>query len=141
MRMENYKELFLATLHNFTIGIRSAYPTDTDRQLYHRLLDAVDTTGHKIFKKRNDGRYLIADLDIGGMVTRVMTLFPNTETGKLDIDLTLPNWVDPEMSENIYMMLFKIIVIGTALCTNAAMSGMQMGDTELAKAIKARTQG
>lgn len=142
MRMSNYKEIFLAVIHNFTIGIRSAYPTETDCQLYHRLVDAIANTGHQIFEKCNDGHYVIANLNIGGEPTRVLTLYPDRCTGKLEIDLTIPVELDSDdLTEDVYMTLFKLITIGAAIATNEAMSGVASGNSELAKAIKVRAEG
>lgn len=53
--------------------------------------------------------------------------------------MTTPVELDSDdLTEDVYMALFKLITIGAAMATNEAMSGVASGNSELAKAIRAR---
>lgn len=136
MKVENRKEILLALLHTYTLSVRHCCPGESDREMYHRLVDTTNLTGHHIFEKRNDGRHFIANVPTGDGPKRVLTVFNDPKTGKLDLDLTTP--FDDGMEEDIFMLLYKILTIAFGVTAGELVSHTKTHQSKLALAIAAK---
>lgn len=136
MQMENRKEILLALLHTYTLSVRHCCPGESEREMFHRLIDTTSLTGHNIFEKRFDGRHFIANITVGDGPVRVMTVFNNSNTGNLDVDLTVP--FNDETNEDIFMLIYKMLTIAFGVTVNELVSHTKTHQSQLALAIAAK---
>jgi len=136
MDMIHRKNIFLALLHAYTMSARPCCPGETVRERFHRLVDTTQRTGYKVFERRNDGRHFIANVNIADEKVRVMTVFDNTLTGKLDIDLS--NDLSPELQDDVFMMLYEMLMIAFSVTVYELVNHTKTHQSKLALEIAAR---
>lgn len=136
MKMEHRKDIILTLLHTYTLSVRHLMPGKPDRELFHRLVDATQPTGYKIFEKRHDGRHFIANMQTGDGPVRVLTVYDNTISGKLDVDLD--SAMPDELVDDVFITLFKLLSIAVGITVSELASHMDKNTSVLARAIAAR---
>lgn len=136
MKMEHRKDIILNLLHTYTLSVRHCTPGETQREVLHRLIETTQLTGHKVFEKRDDGRHFIANVKCADGLHRVMTVYNDTVSGKLDVDLTSP--IDDELGEEVFVMLYKLLSIAVGITVSELVSHAKKHTSELALAIAER---
>ncbi|ABY63095.1 hypothetical protein ST201phi2-1p267 [Pseudomonas phage 201phi2-1] len=137
MNNENYKKLVLTLLHSYTLAIRAAHPREADKELYHRLIDTTNLTGHKLFEKRSDHRHFIATVQFADGPQRIMTVYHNSNTGKLDVDIDNPLVGEniEDAFEDIMMILIQVLQMAAGVTISESMAGVRSHTSEIAVAI------
>lgn len=140
LSMENRKEIILGIIHSYSISLRTAVPGLSDRECYHRLADACRLTGNGLLEKRDDYRYIIGNLNVGGELKRFFTLYRNPRTGKLDCDLTHSIEIENFEEEDFFMILFKIMITSSSMVLSDAIPGNNPGKGPLSVAARSRAE-
>lgn len=136
MKMEHREDIILTLLHTYTLSVRHLMPGRSDRALFHRLIDATQPTGYKIFEKRNDGRHFVANIQTGDGPVRVLTVYDNAISGKLDVDLD--SAMPDELEDDVFVTLFKCLSIAVGITVSELASHTDKNTSALALAIAAR---
>ncbi len=133
MNIEHRKEIMLALLNTYIISVRHCCPGESERKLYHRLIDATKLTGHNVFECRNDGRHFVANIKTADETCRVLTMFDNPLTGRPDIDLT--NNLPLELDDYVFMTLYKMLAIAISVTVSELVSHTKTHQSPLALQI------
>lgn len=138
MKQEDLKVILLSTLHNYNMTLQTSESGKTDRDAYHRLVDASTLAGYGVLEKRYDSRYIVGNLDIAGKSQRVFTLFRDPTTGKLDVDLSLDHLgkLEEGGEQKIFMTIFKLLAVATSVVIPSSIAGLTLEESPVIQHLK-----
>lgn len=136
MKPENYKKILLTMLNGYILSVQHCCPGETEHQLLHRLVDTTNITGHNLFTNQDGNRHFIAHIPTAAGLVRVMTVFNDPQTGKLDLDVWRLDC--PEFGEEIFMILYCVLSIAISITISELVSHTKTHQSQLAMVIKAK---